>query len=159
VNEYATRASSRPEAANRGTETILVPLDVGESAVDALAFVNGLAAQRRVTIVLLHVINLNILAPESRVYLELEREALAYLEGIADRCLPASRSTVIRIRYGHVGREISAEAREQGAKWIVLRAPKPRFWVRVVSRLRRVGVPWPQPSVQRVLQARMEKVR
>jgi len=65
----------------------LVPLDVGESALDALVFVNGLAAQRRMTIVLLHVIKLNILAPESRVYLELEGEAITVPSGDSESLL------------------------------------------------------------------------
>jgi hypothetical protein len=112
--------------------------------------VKDLAAKRRVTIVLLHVINLNILAPEGRVYRELEREAFACLQGIADRCLTASCSTIIRIRYGSVPKEILAEANEQGAKWIVLRAPKPGFWSRVVSRLQGVVFLWRQPTAQGV---------
>jgi len=47
---------------------VLLPLGMGECPLDILAFVTGLAARQELTVLLLHVINLNIHAPEGRVY-------------------------------------------------------------------------------------------
>ena len=57
------------------TERILLPIDVRKFPLEVFSFINGLAPRCNFSVTLLHVLTLNILPPESRLYDELAAEA------------------------------------------------------------------------------------
>ena len=70
-------------------------------------------------VVLLHVVNLNIRAPDNRVYEELGREATWHLRRLSD-FLDPSISRRLRVRMGRVPEEIVAAARAEEPEIVVL---------------------------------------
>lgn len=56
------------------TEKILVPVDTARCYPEVFGRVNALGSRADVTVVLLHVVTLNIAAPENRVYERLAQE-------------------------------------------------------------------------------------
>src|ERR1035441_624672 len=92
-------------------EGILFPVDVARCPLEVFELVNGLAKRPEVTVILLHVVNLNILAPENRVYEELGQEAQWYLERLANKHVHPLASTITRVRIGNPAEEILAEAK------------------------------------------------
>ena len=81
-------------------EIILLPVDVARCPLEVFELVNGLAKRSEVTVILLHVLNLNILAPENRVYEELGQEAQWYLESLANQHLHPMASAITHVRVG-----------------------------------------------------------
>ena len=112
---------------------ILLPIDVVRCPLEIFSRVNDIARHQGVTVILLHVLHLNILAPENRVYEELARAAAWYLERLARACLPASAGTIIRIRTGSPAAEILAEARAEHVDLIILPVGRPSFWKRLCA--------------------------
>jgi nucleotide-binding universal stress UspA family protein len=101
--------------------------------VDVLAFANRFAATPDITMILLHVINLNIIAPESRVYDELGWEAACYLERIANQFINPMTSTITHVRTGDIANEILAEAKAEKVDLIILPTCSPSIWTRLVA--------------------------
>ena len=79
---------------------------------------------------LLHIVNLNIVAPESCVFRELADEAKSYLEQLADRYLPPVASAVAHVRIGEPVQEILAQAAAEKPDLIILPTYDPSFWTR-----------------------------
>jgi nucleotide-binding universal stress UspA family protein len=131
-------------------EKILLPVDVTQCPLEALDLVNGLASRPEVTVILLHVVNLNIVAPENRVYDELEREARWHLERLADRYIVPLASTLTHVRTGNLADEILAEASAERADLIIMPSYGPSFW----DRLRAV---W-KPSTGSIVSPLAEKI-
>ena len=91
-------------------ERILLPLDIRKCPLEVFSVANGFARHPGATVILLHVVTLNIAAPEKRVYEELGRDAHWYLERLARGCLHPGVATTIRVRVGKPAEEILAEA-------------------------------------------------
>ena len=72
------------------------------------------------TVTLLHVVTLNIAAPEKGVYEALGRNAHRHLERLARECLHPGVATNIRVRFGKPAEEILSEAAAGKVDLIVL---------------------------------------
>ena len=103
---------------------ILVPVNLDQSAFDALHFVAGLAGEMPVCATLLYVAELNISAPERRVYDELSRENERRLRSLA-KLFFDGESPQVCVRLGKPHEEILAEAESGQAELIVMTSPKP----------------------------------
>ena len=69
-------------------ERILLPLDIRRCPLEIFSVVEGFSKRPGVTLILLHVVHLNIVAPDNRVYEELALEAQGYLERLAQAICP-----------------------------------------------------------------------
>ena len=116
-------------------ERILLPLDIRKCPLEVFSVVNGLAKYSGATVTLLHVVTLNIAAPEKRVYEELARDARWYLARLARGCLRPDIATIIRVRVGKPAEEILAEAVAGNADLIVLPSYPPSFWNRLLAQI------------------------
>ena len=114
-------------------ERILLPLDIRKCPLEVISEVNGLAIYPGATVILLHVVTLNIAVPEKRVYKELSCDARWYLERLARGCLRPDIATIIRVRVGKVAKEILAEAAAGNADLIILPCYPPSFWSRLFA--------------------------
>lgn len=99
---------------------ILLPIDIGDCVLEIFPFVNDLAARCNTAVTLLHVINLKILAPESRLYDELAAEAHIYLDRMAQEYLPTAVSKTTRVRFGKPAKEILKQCCEEKVDLVVL---------------------------------------
>jgi nucleotide-binding universal stress UspA family protein len=117
------------------TERILLPLDIRKSPLEVFSVVNNLAKESGVTVTLLHVVSLNIAAPEKGVYEQLGREAHWHLERLARGCLRPGVTTITRVRFGKPAEEILVEAADGNVDLIVLASGLPSFWSRLFARL------------------------
>jgi nucleotide-binding universal stress UspA family protein len=114
-------------------ELILLPLDIRRCPIEAFATVNGLANDSGSSVILLHVVTLNIAAPEKGVYEQLGREAHWHLERLAGQCVRPGLPTSIRVRFGEPAEEILAEAATAKVDLIVLASKLPSFWRRLFA--------------------------
>jgi len=114
-------------------ERILVPLDVACCPVEVFQVVNGFAERPGVTVLLLHVVSLNIVAPERRVYEELGCEADWHLRRLAGNCVNPMASILTRVRLGKPAEEIVAAAKEEDADLIVLPMNRGSLWKRMFA--------------------------
>src|SRR5579859_3377491 len=114
-------------------ERILLPLDIRECPLDVFTFVEGFSKRPEVTLILLHVVHLNIVSPDSRVYDELALQARGYLERLAVQFLHPITSAVIHVRFGRPADEILEEAQAEKVELIILPTYGPSFWSRLVS--------------------------
>jgi nucleotide-binding universal stress UspA family protein len=119
---------------------ILLPLDIRKCPLEAFSVVNDLAKHPGATVILLHVVTLNIAAPEKRVYEDLSREASWYLARLARQHVLSPTSTLIHVRFGKPADEILAEAKAEKADVILLPTfgglPWKRgasFWKRLIA--------------------------
>jgi nucleotide-binding universal stress UspA family protein len=101
----------------------------------SLSVVNGFAKQQGITVTLLHVVTLNIAAPERGVYEALGQNARWHLERLARGCLHPSVAANTRVRFGKPAEEILAEAAAGSADLIVLASKPPSFWSRFFAPL------------------------
>ena len=116
-------------------ERILLPLDIRNCSLEVFSVANDFARQAGATVILLHVVTLNISAPEKRVYEELAREAHWYLKRLARECLHPGVATTIRVRVGNPAEEILTEAAAANVDLIVLPLHLPSFWRRLFAPL------------------------
>ena len=116
-------------------ERILLPLDIRKCPLEVFSVVNDLAKQSGVTVTLLHVVSLNIAAPEKGLYEQLSREAHWHLERLGRGCLRPGVTTITRGRFGKPAEEILAEAADGNVDLIVLASGLPSFWSRLFARL------------------------
>jgi nucleotide-binding universal stress UspA family protein len=114
-------------------ERILLPIDVARFPLEGFELVNGIAKRRAVTVYLLHVVTLNIMAGENRIYEELAREAHRHLQELAERFIHPIASVVSHVRVGNLGEEILAEAKEERVDLIILPNYGPSFWARLLA--------------------------
>jgi nucleotide-binding universal stress UspA family protein len=112
-------------------ERILLPLDIRKWPVEVFSVVNGLANHPGVTVILLHVVTLNITAPEKSVHEALGRDAHWYLKRMARGCLRPGVATTTRVRFGKPAEEILTEAAASSVDLIVLPSYPPSFWSRL----------------------------
>jgi nucleotide-binding universal stress UspA family protein len=114
-------------------ERILVPLDIRKCPLEVFSVINGCAKYPGATVTLLHVVTLNIAAPENRVCEELGRDARWYLERLARACLRRDVAAIIRVRVGEPAGEILAEAAAGNTDLIVLPCYRPPSWNRLLG--------------------------
>jgi nucleotide-binding universal stress UspA family protein len=122
-------------------ERILLPIEVTRCPLEVFAVVNGFARRPEVTVILLSVVNLNITAPESRVYGELSEEAHWHLRRLARDYVHPVASTVTRVRAGSAAEEILAAAQAESVDLIILPTYGPSFWGRVLGIWKPVSSP------------------
>jgi len=103
--------------------------------------VNGFARRPEVTVILLHVVNLNIPAPENRGYEELGEEAEWCLGRIAQQHIHPAASAITHVRFGRPADEILAEAKAESVGLIILPTYGPSFWNRLRGLWTNVCVP------------------
>ncbi len=127
-------------------ERILLPIDVVRCPLEVFTLVTGFARRPEVTVILLHVVNLNIVVPENRVFQELAAEAKSYLERLADQHLPPITSHLSHVRMGEPAEEILAEAQVEKPDFIILPTYSPSLW----DRLKAVWKPGCNPIVSRL---------
>ena len=114
-------------------QKLLLPIDVAKCPLEVFEVVKGLARRAETTVVLLHVVTLNILAPENRVYEELHAEALSYLQRLAHLHLAPEATPVFRVRFGSAAEAILEEARAENVDLIILPAPAGSVWTRLTA--------------------------
>jgi nucleotide-binding universal stress UspA family protein len=120
------------------TERILVPIDTARCYPEVFGRVNALGSPTDVTVVLLHVLALNIAAPENRVYERLAQEAHWHLEEMSRQFLRPDIATVLRVRFGEPVEQILAEAEVQQADLLIVpvsHRPDRRRWPSLAERL------------------------
>jgi nucleotide-binding universal stress UspA family protein len=112
---------------------ILVPLDLIRGSADALVCVQNLAAASPVRVTLLHVIELNIVAP-TELYDQLRAESAAALRKLARLFFGSEQAVQISVCNGRPAEQIIAQAQTAMPDLIVMSGPKrrrgPRFWKR-----------------------------
>jgi nucleotide-binding universal stress UspA family protein len=118
---------------NMSPERILVPLDIRKWPVEVFSVANTIAKLPNAAVTLLHVVTLNIAAPEKGVYEQLGRDAQWHLERLARGCLHPGITTISRVRFGKPAEEILAEAADGNVDLIVLASKPPTFWSRFVA--------------------------
>ena len=114
-------------------QRILLPIDTAKCPLEVFAVANGFASRPEVTVILLHVVNLNIVSPENRIYEELGREVYSHLARLAQRYMHPFASTAVRVRAGQPEEEILAEAAEQKVDLIILPSWGPSWWARLIA--------------------------
>jgi nucleotide-binding universal stress UspA family protein len=115
-------------------QRILLPIDTRKCYLEVFYAANDFARQTQgATVFLLHVVHLNIAAPEKRVYEKLAREAHCHLERLARHCLRPDIASIVRVRFGKPAEEIVAEARDSNIDLIVLPFPPPTLWQRLFA--------------------------
>jgi len=114
-------------------ERILLPIDTAKCPLEVFAVANGFTGRPEVKVILLHVVNLNIVAPENRVYEELGRDVYSHLCRLAREYIHPFASTAVRVRAGQLEQEILAEAAEQKADLIILPSWEPSWWARLTA--------------------------
>jgi|SRR5208282_262617 len=135
----------------KALERILLPVDVAKCPLEVFELVNGFAKRPEVRVILLHVVNLNIAAPENRVYEELAQEALSYLERLADKYIHPIASTVAHVRTGRPAEEILAEAKAESVDLIIMPTSGPSFWSRLMGLCRRASNPIVSPLAEKII--------
>lgn len=101
-------------------DRVLVPIDTTKCRPGVFSRVNDLASRPGVTFTFLHVLHLNIVAPENRIYEELADTARWHLERLTKRYVRPGVSVRIRIRAGNPVEEILAEAKADDVDLIIL---------------------------------------
>ena len=127
-------------------ERILLPIDIARCPLEAFDVINGFAERAEVTLILLHVITLNILSPTNRVFEELGQEAQFYLQRLGNKHLHSVASTIVHVRTGNLADQILVEVKSERADLIVLPTYGPSFW----DRLRGLWKPASNPIVSRL---------
>ena len=120
------------------TKRILVPVDTSRYYPVVFDRVNALGTSSDVTVVLLHVLTLNIAAPENGVYERLAQEAYWHLEQMARQFLRPDIATVLRVRFGEPVEQILAEAEAQKADLLIVpvaHRPERKRWSSLGERL------------------------
>lgn len=114
-------------------ERILLPLDFRRCPLEIFSLVEGFSKRPEVTLTLLHVVHLNIVASDNRVYEDLALEAQGYLKRLAEQFVHPITSTVVHVRFGRPAEQILDEAKTEKVELIILPTYGPSFWSRLVS--------------------------
>ena len=122
-------------------QRILVPIDIARCPLEVFDRVNAFAGRPGVTVILLHVVTLNIAAPDNRLFEGLGREVGWHLERLARKHVHPNASTLIHVRIGKPADEILAEAKAENVDLIVLPTFGGSLWKRGVSFWKRLVAP------------------
>ena len=111
-------------------DVILLPLDVHKCSLEAFSYINQFA-EHRTTVILLHVINLNVLPPDGRVFDELCRAAEKDLQRLSQKFLDPRLCLRHEVRFGKPADGIVDEARKSNVDLIALTTyGNSSFWQR-----------------------------
>jgi nucleotide-binding universal stress UspA family protein len=132
-------------------ERILVPIDTARCHPEVFNRVNAFVGRPGVTVILLHVLHLNIAAPDNRVYEELAWEARWHLEQLAREFLHPGVATLFHVRIGKPVHEILAEAETEAADLIILCISGGRNWGHRAFFPKRLLAPWFGGTSQRLV--------
>jgi nucleotide-binding universal stress UspA family protein len=100
-------------------ETILLPLDVHKCPLEVFSYINQFG-EFRTTVVLLHVLHLNVVPPDGRVFDELAGAAEKDLRRLSEKFLDPRLRVRCEVRFGKPADGIVKEARESNADLIAL---------------------------------------
>ncbi len=89
---------------------LLLPINVNKCRPAVFEIVNRFGRDSQPTAILLHVVTLNLMTSENRVYEELIARADSHLRRLARKYLNPNVSVISRVRVGKVGQEILAQA-------------------------------------------------
>ena len=112
-------------------ETILVPVDPQRRSGPLLSLVERMANRLDLRVILLRVIDLKILAPESRIYDEVVEEAYKDLRRLARQYLSDAASFKLDVRFGKCAEEILSAAQRENVDSIFLPNYGPSLWKRL----------------------------
>jgi len=119
-----------PSADMKPPDTILLPLDVRKCPLEVFYYINQFASHHR-TVILLHVVNLNVVPPDGRVFDDVSRAAEKNLLRLSERFLDRRFFVRHQIRFGRPAVEILKEARVSNVDLITLTSHgKGKFWKR-----------------------------
>jgi len=123
---------------------ILLPVDIARCPLEVFSYLNKFAGDHRVTVILLHVVNLNAIVPENRIFDALSCTAGQHLKRLSERFLHPDLTLRLRVRVGTPAQEILDEARTSNVDLIVLCSPGgSSFW----------KLPFQPGTVEKVLRA------
>jgi nucleotide-binding universal stress UspA family protein len=110
--------------------SILVPVDLDkpDDSRDALRFVHAVAIQAAIKVTLLHVINLNISLPLTRVYEEMRAASETALRELAVIFFRHGLLVRCRVRMGRPHEQIVAEAAQENFELILLSSRRRSRW-------------------------------
>ncbi|HWI58844.1 MAG TPA: universal stress protein [Bacillota bacterium] len=120
-------------------QKVLVPIDLARCPLEVFEWVNRLSQQSPMTVILLHVVTLNLLAAENRIYEELGTQVRGSLQRLARTYLRPATSTLIRVRLGQPVEQILAQARADHPDLILLPVQRLGFQ-------KRPALPWHRQS-------------
>jgi nucleotide-binding universal stress UspA family protein len=132
-------------------ERILLPIDVARCPLEVFELVNGFARRPEVTVILLHVVKLDLVASEKCFYQELCEAAQAWLARLAANHLHAAASAIRHVRIGEPAEEILAEAKAESVDLIILPSFGPSFWNRLKGLWKNVIAPPVSTLVEKVI--------
>jgi nucleotide-binding universal stress UspA family protein len=133
-------------------EKILLPIDIRNCPLDIFPVIDRLASRPGVTLTILHVVTLNILAPESRIYDDLAAEAGCHLQRLAREILKSAGSVRMRVRIGKLVDEVLAEANSEDTDLIILVSHGPSYWQRLSLLWRRPPHPLVSSQTREILE-------
>jgi nucleotide-binding universal stress UspA family protein len=129
---------------------ILLPLDIRKCPLEIFPLLERLAGRPEVTLVLLHVIQVDRAAGKKRAHDELSSAARSYLQQLASEFVHPIISVVARVRVGNPAEQILEEAKAQDIQLIILPTFGPSLWNRLLSA-------W-NPSGYRIVSPLAEKI-
>lgn len=133
------------------TDRILVPIDTEKCHSEVFNRVNAFGRGRAVTVILLHVLNLNVTVADNGEYEKLAQEAHWHLEQLARQFLHPDVSTVLRVRVGKPVEEILAEAEAQAVDLIILPVSSRSYWKGRSSLVNRLVSAWSTGTAQKLV--------
>jgi nucleotide-binding universal stress UspA family protein len=105
-------------------EKILVPIDTARCRPEVFSRVNAFAGNAGVTVILLHVVNLNVVPMGSGQCEELAAEAHWHLQQMAVRYVDPDITPVVHVRIGKPVEEVLAEAKAENVDLIMVPIPR-----------------------------------
>ncbi len=101
-------------------QKLLLPIDVYKCRPAVFDVVNRFARKFQVTAILLHVVTLNVMASENRVYEELTAEAESYLRRLSAKYISPDALVLYRIRIGKAAEQILRQASDDSPDLILM---------------------------------------
>ncbi|MFO1477413.1 MAG: universal stress protein [Verrucomicrobiota bacterium] len=99
---------------------VLIPVDLTKCPLETFSCVNRFAHSHRVTVTLLHVVNLCAAVFDNRAFDLLSQRAREHIRLLAEHFLDPRLPVRLRVRVGKPAEEILAEAKEASVDWILL---------------------------------------
>lgn len=100
-------------------DTILLPLDVHRCPLEAFSYINQFA-EWHTTVILLHVVNLNVVPPDGRVFDELCCAAERDLQRLSQKFLDARLRVRHEVRFGRPADGILEQVRDSNSDLAVM---------------------------------------
>ncbi len=102
------------------TRKLLLPIDVYKCRPAVFDVVNRFARKFQVTAILLHVVTLNVMSPENRVYEELTAEAKSCLRRLSAKYISPDALVFQQVRIGKAAEQILRQASEDSPDLILM---------------------------------------